>query len=370
MAVATRHPRRAALEATGGQKSAPAVRAVWVFSARSDLLIALCWVPLFLVGLRVASAHGPAADETLRRMVGAAFLLSFLHQPLTLGLVYGDANRFRERRRLFTWSPLVALAVVGAAVALHLWVIIPVAAVWNTVHTLQQRYGLSRIYARKSGYGSPLLDRWVLYAFMVSALLVVAANPGTLRLVDRVELDPTNAGAVRRLVEARPFALMALVVFGTAAAALLVALIRQEMRQASGASAPANPAKWLYQGSSLALIVAIALNPAAGFIAYVGAHAIEYFVVVYKTAESRYGAKSDPTTLLGRAAYRPAGRAACFAAVAAAAFLVYSRTHGQAFDVVLYTVGILHFWYDGFIWKLRKPAIAADFSIAPGTRSV
>ena len=30
---------------------------------------------------------------------------------------------------------------------------------------------------------------------------------------------------------------------------------------------------------------------------------------------------------------------------------------------VLYTVGLLHFWYDSFIWKMRKPAVAADFGI-------
>jgi hypothetical protein len=38
--------------------------------------------------------------------------------------------------------------------------------------------------------------------------------------------------------------------------------------------------------------------------------------------------------------------------------------HGDAGNVVLFTVGALHFLYDGFIWKLRKPAVAADFAIA------
>ena len=35
----------------------------------------------------------------------------------------------------------------------------------------------------------------------------------------------------------------------------------------------------------------------------------------------------------------------------------------QAYLIALYSVGILHFWYDSFIWKLRKPAVAANFGI-------
>jgi hypothetical protein len=145
--------------------------------------------------------------------------------------------------------------------------------------------------------------------------------------------------------------------------------VRQEVRQLARSRAatavPANPAKWLYQASSLLLIGSIAVDPAAGFIAYVGAHAIEYFVVVYKTTETRYGRTRDGSTLLGRAAYRPTGRLACFAAVVGVGVLVHARLAGDVFDVVLYTVGVLHFFYDGFIWKLRKPAVAADFAIQP-----
>ena len=31
--------------------------------------------------------------------------------------------------------------------------------------------------------------------------------------------------------------------------------------------------------------------------------------------------------------------------------------------VVVYTIGLLHFLYDGFIWKTRRPAVAADFGV-------
>jgi hypothetical protein len=352
---------------------APALRASWIFGRGPDLLIALCWLPLWLVGHRLAGGHGAHNDTLLRSAVAATFLLSFLHQPLTLGLVYGDINRFRQQRRLFVWTPPIAVMVITFAVVLHLWVVIPIAALWNTVHTLQQRYGLARIYGRKAGYGSARLDRLVLYAWMTAAVLVVAADPGTLGLVKRVSLDGVNGGGVRLLVDARPWALFLLVPVSLVAVAAAAALAGQEYRQwvragtAVGVGVnpahPVNPVKWLYQASSLLLIGSIAVDPAAGFIAYVGAHAIEYFVVVYKTTETRYGRQRDGSSLLGRAAFRPLGRFACFAVVVGLAVLAHARLAGQVYNIVLYTVGVLHFLFDGFIWKLRKPAVAADFAI-------
>ena len=302
---------------------------------------------MFVVGHRLSAGHGPHDDELLRAAVAAAFLVSFLHQPLTLGLVYGDPRRFRERRRLFVWAPPITLAVVLVAVSFHLWVIVPVAAIWNTLHTLQQRYGLSRIYARKAGYGSARLDRWVLFAWMASVALIVAASPGTASLVTRVRLDHVNGSGVRLLTDIRPVALVLLAPVATAAVLLAATIVRQEARAGSP-----NTAKWVYQASSLALIAAIAVDPAAGFLAYIGAHALEYFVIVYKTTETRHG--------------RQLGRTAGLAGVVGVALVAHGQLHSQVYDVTLYTVGALHFLYDSFIWKLRKPAVAADFAIPRG----
>jgi hypothetical protein len=180
---------------------------------------------------------------------------------------------------------------------LHLWVVVPIAAIWNTVHTLQQRYGLSRIYARRARYGSAALDRWVLYAWMSAAVLWVAANRTTAPLLQRVSLDNVNAGGVRLLSQARPVALVLFVPVGLVAVGLALAVMVQEVSVARrrawplpadagrvpavGEPVAANPAKWLYQASSVVLIASIAVDPVAGFIAYVGAHTIEYSVVVY-----------------------------------------------------------------------------------------
>ena len=294
-----------------GPRVKPRWRADWIYDAPTDLLISLCWVPLFIAGHQLSAARGAHADSMLRWAVTSILVVSFAHQPLTLALVYGDRHQFAQRRPLFVWAPPITVAAVVVAVVFHLWVIVPIAALWNTIHTLQQRYGLSRIYARRAGYGAAGLDRWVLYSWMGAAVLLVAANPATLGLVRRVSIGDLNASGVRLLSGLRPIALALFVPAALAAVGLAGAIVAQEAGMVAGpdrgrsgptgptgpapapsglnAGANANPAKWLYQVSSLALIASLAIDPAAGFIAYVGAHAIEYAVVVYKTAEFCYG---------------------------------------------------------------------------------
>lgn len=323
--------------------------------------MALCWIPIFVVAHQL-SASG-ANDELLNRMFRGAFVLSLLHQPLTLALVYGDREQFALRRRLFTWSPPIAVGLIAGAVLLDLWIVVPVAAVWNVVHTLQQRYGLSRIYSRKAGYGSARLDRAVLYLGMVAAVLIAGSSTKTLAALGRIMLDDRNSAAITDLTAVRPFALWLVTPAVTAFAVVLWMLVRQERRHLT----QANPAKWLYQASSIALIAAIAVDPLAGFVAYVAAHAIEYTVVVDKTVEKRYAAARPDMPLLGRVVRDQRARLGSFALFVALIMWFESGVRdaipGHAYLIVVYSVGILHFWYDSFIWKLRRPAVARDLGV-------
>jgi len=117
----------------------------------------------------------------------------------------------------------------------------------------------------------------------------------------------------------------------------------------------------------LLLIGAIALDPLAGFTAYVAAHAIEYFVVVYKTTKSRYAKAQERPSVLGRVAGGTTGRISFFAGFTGLFLVLDAKLQnaipGHTYDIIVYSIGILHFWYDSFIWKLRKPAVAANFGI-------
>jgi hypothetical protein len=67
--------------------------------------------------------------------------------------------------------------------------------------------------------------------------------------------------------------------------------------------------------------------------------------------------------VLGRVAGSRRGRVAVMVVVAGGAHALARQFSGEPANVILFSVGALHFLYDGFIWKLRRPAVAADFAI-------
>jgi hypothetical protein len=326
--------------------------------------MALSWIPVFAVA-HVLTA-GPSVISTHRIQEGVALglLISFLHQPLTFGLVYGDQRQVASHRRLFMWAPVVVGGVAGLAAWRNWWIVVPVAGIWNLQHTVQQRYGVQRIYSGRSGYGSARLDRAVAYVPMAAVLLAIAVMPSTTGLVQRSQIDSRNAQGIELLVHLRPVAGGLLAVTAGAMIAVIVSSVRLEIR----AGTKANPAKWLYQGSSLLLLGSIVVDPIAGFIAYVTAHAVEYAVIVDRTARKRYGTSSVDAPIrtpgvLGTMARRPLGRVAYFGTVVVVALVLYQSVHGVWVNAIVYTVGALHFTYDAVIWKLRKPAIAREFGV-------
>ncbi len=157
--------------------SVPPVRARWIHSPAVDLLLATCWIPF------AVAAHWTADD---RSMIGtvlvATFTLSFAHQPLTLPIVYGDPEERAARRRLYTWCPVVFLVAAVGGLAVSVAVVAIVAGLWNAEHTLMQRYGITRIYARKAGSptsGRPGSRRPCSSGGLVLAAVVAAASAGT-----------------------------------------------------------------------------------------------------------------------------------------------------------------------------------------------
>ena len=339
----------------------------WLFDAPTDLAIAWCWVPFFVAAHLFTIRTGTAADLSVQRLLTWVLLASLLHQPLTLLLVYGDRHQFAQRRRLFVLAPLVAVVLIGVAVQLDLWVIVPIAAVWQNVHTLQQRYGLLRIYARKAGYGGQRLDRAVLFVPFVAVLALVALLPITAAQVARFGglLDADTASEVGLLSDARPALTALLVPLGVATVAVLVRYLRQE--RAAVADGQANPAKWSYLGSVLLLTASLPVDPVAGLIAIIASHAIEYGIVVMRTLRSRYGARPERTSLLSRLAGTTPRRWMLLAVFLGAFWLLDDRMRDvlpwHTYLIALYTVGLLHFVYDAIIWKVRRPAVASGFGI-------
>ena len=366
---------RASGRSAAGRAPRAGVRWHWLYDARTDLLLSWCWVPFLALGVVLSARPGPAADAALGRLLTAVLLVSLLHQPLTLLLVYGDGAQFRLNRKLFTWAPPVAVVALAVGVGLNLWILVPVAAVWNAVHTLQQRYGLLRIHARKSGYGHPRLDRAVIFVPFAAVVAVAAALPSTAQQINGLADQlggGQNSGAAREIVSARPVLLVLAVPLVLAAAAVLAAYVRQEAAAARRGEADAG--KWVYLAGTLTLIGSALIDPAAGLAAYIASHALEYVIIVVRTLRSRYSARPGtvppprPASALAVIAATPLRRTGLLATFLGAFCVLDLWSRGvlppAVYLTAIYSVGLLHFLFDAVIWKTRRPAVVASFGPA------
>ena len=312
--------------------------------------MALIWVPFALAAH--AAAHDPGA---LRGLVTATLLFSFAHQPLSLWLVYGDERQRDAYQALFTWAPLVVIAVVAAGTAVQPAVVALAAGAWNLAHTLRQRYGVSRLYGRLSGVDCAT-DNRLLWAWLTAAVLFAVAHANLAAIARQIGLDARNTSAIDALASARGAALMLIPIAGAVAIVLTARSARAELVRGAH-----SPARLLYLASTALLLVILAVEPVTGFVAYVGGHAAEYFFVVQWRVD-RAATKTSVGDRVGALARRvgSGGTLLVYAAVIVPlTFWVKAHQESDIGIMVVLTLGALHLLYDGFIWRTPKPAPSA-----------
>jgi len=331
-------------------------RARYLHGPATDVAVGLAWVP-FALGAHLLEG----TTRWLGVLVASVMLLSFTHQPLTLGLVYGDREQLARRPLLYVLSPVVFVGLIALGLHVSLALVAAIAGLWNAEHTLMQRYGVTRLYGRKVGDDHGPLEKPMLVSWLVLALVVTAASTRTPGLVRKIGFGSTNATAVRLLTDLRPLAGWLLL----PVVAVVVALAARWLSAERALGPRANPAKHFYVASTAALFLVILVDPIAGLVGYVASHAVEYFVVVHRSLKGRAGT----TSLVARATTTPSRRAGLYVAylggIVAFAAVTYDLDGGQVYRFAVLLLGALHIFYDGFIWKLRRPAVASSLGLAP-----
>lgn len=344
----------------------PAATRAWVHGPVTDVLLGWCWLPVALL------MH--SIEDSITRtqaLMAIIFVISFSHQPLTLGLVYADQAQRSAHRRLYAWAPIVALALILVGLNVSLTLVGLIAGLWNAEHTLMQRYGVLRIYGRKAGDDNGRIEKPMLVVWLVTALLFMGAYVNLPRMAAKLGIDETNTRGVNVLDSVSGAARVLFWVAAVASVVLAVAWIRAERCVVrTSPTNPARTAKWIYAAGTLGLVAAVMIDPLAGIAGYVAAHAIEYFGIVHSSLRRRASTGDEST--LAAATSTPARRVGVyvlyFAAVAALVVVSLSVWEGRMYAFAILFFGALHILYDGFVWKLRKPALAASLGIAPTAR--
>jgi hypothetical protein len=361
-------------------------RSTWYLGPLADLALwQFGWVWL-LVPLACSGDRHP------RDYLGAWIALnvaSFTHRQLTFPCVYLDRGVFARYPRRFVGAAIgvgagfvgsVALArntipaglvagwpdapIPGAVVLIGLGV---VGAVWNGWHVLMQKHGLMRLYAARSGPSAPpLADRALLLGWL--PLWLVAMIPLGEPLIRMYR--PHAAGAYEPVAQ-----LLAGAQWASGPAALLVAVTTVGWwlaeRRANGCSC--RPRLWMASSITLLGAAFFLFPPLKVYLALGFNHAIEYAGFVWGYERRRHAASADP--LLGHLVRRPTLAVLTLVAPVAAVALALEfaddlwvghpvRFGGLRAETWLYAWTVwssfAHFWFDGFLWKLRDPAVRAS----------
>jgi hypothetical protein len=364
----------------------------------------LAWVVL---GLQLVRQDRGGREQWTRKLpcVALPFALAALCSALPLpgldlawvwllgaacgsGLLYAIVAREQEAspvldRRTSPLFPALPGAAVIAALALPGLTLVTVRdlmnalflffILWNGYHVILQKYGILRVYSAKSGVEAKV-PGWV------DRLLVWSWFPIWLVWIARAEADGvlgrlgSESGGLDAMVA--PFLRFGVthfpLLFGAAvalAAGSAGAFLAHEWRVHGLRNAP----RLLFAGGTIAFYATFfALGIFPFYSAFAFTHGIEYVVFIWAFQRRRYaGGRADSPTL-SRWVHNPVLFYATFTALLcgvtfyvryAGVHVFTNRTPPAAFGESLwewirwYTMyqAMLHFYYDGFLWKMRKP---------------
>jgi hypothetical protein len=340
-----------------------AKKSPWIVSARYDAAFFLA-PPLaaLLVGLFLGATG--LGDDPIELGADVSTLSSFgigvlIHAHLVAVFVrsHGNPSIFRAFPVRFLVVPIALFAAILASKWIAITAMV-VATFWDVWHSGAQTFGFARIYDRNAGVppkAGRRLDFALHQLLYAGPILAGATLLDHLIVLEEYEIFDGGLSDVLVLVpaEAQGHAstlTWIVLLAGVAFLALYVVHQRRLARRGHGAS----PQKvFLVASTALTSIVTWGFNPwGEAFLIMNAFHAVQYLALVWATEGERL-------TQRLRLARLPFGRS-----LALIAFLGSVLAYGcatelvdpeiEAFWAVTMVVSLMHFWYDAFVWSVRK----------------
>ncbi|MBL8752015.1 MAG: tetratricopeptide repeat protein [Planctomycetes bacterium] len=334
-------------------------RSGWFHSPAFDLLFVLAvpavtW-PLVMLG------QGELGAGRLNLLIA---LTATGHYCATFVRAYGDRELFARFRVRFLLVPaallvgFLALFHAGHGAAVQL-----VVSAWAFWHWLAQAFGFARIYDIKAGCHdrtSAWLDRALVIVGFVSA---VTLNPGSVATFAKLFLDAGYA-----LPDAERFAVVQDTVL--VAVAVTATLYLLHLGRCLALRRPWSWQKQLMHVTTIGYYwfsFAWLDNVLVAYVLYELFHDIQYYAITWLTCRQR--ATRAGTTGWFRAMFAGgAGGTLLFLGVMTGfgALDFAGRPHANTGLAVFLTLAVLHYYYDGFIWKAREQSLGRDLGIGSG----
>jgi len=283
---------------------------------------------------------------------------------------YGDRELFRRHRVRFIAAPILLVALCWACRQLGLEGLELLMFLWAWWHGLAQVYGFMRIYDAKAGGGTrrrAAVDLATCVVWFAGALLFAPDKLAQILTALYASGGPfLPAAALAGLRVA--WAVVALAVTAT-----FVATTLADWRRGAAPSLP----KFMLVASSFAFwwVATVLIRPTIlGVAAFEIFHDVQYLAIVWVFNRSRVEA-GKPVGPVTRFLFQPRpALVALYVGLVLAygwlGMLDVARGDGEL-KLTIYGVvaasALLHYYFDGFIWKIRDPGTSAALGVAGGS---
>jgi tetratricopeptide (TPR) repeat protein len=342
---------------------------LWILSSWRDLILYVC-TPLLIVPMFVLAQTRWSAEDIY--LFVAAFGAMGHHLP---GMIraYGDRALFQRFKWRFIFAPIFLVVVCTIFFLWDLKGIVLIVFIWGVWHGMMQTYGFCRIYDAKVGSFAALTRRldFATCGIWFAAAVLLSSQ----RMTDVLETYYSAGGpfippGLLRVAQQGLFAL-ALAVSGV----FLANYIRMWVR-----GKRPNPVKLALLITSISFwwycnnIVASILVGVALFEVF---HDVQYLSLVWIYNRKRVETDSSIGGFM-RFVFRRSGSLVGLyvGLIFAYGALGYFKSHVGIDTVKRMLTGVvtasalLHFYYDGFIWKVREKSTRQSLGIGGGTADV
>ncbi|MGE4605792.1 MAG: hypothetical protein AAEJ52_03515 [Myxococcota bacterium] len=335
------------------------------------------WVDTFfligapLVGIAMFVPFGvnppafyPIPDFHFAGFVADGFITAVIFSHLGLVFFRSHLNTaiFRKHRFRFVGAPILLFAGVYTST----WALLLVGVLatwWDVYHSSMQTFGIGRLYDLRAGNDPEVgrrLDR--IWSLLLYAGPILGGASLIIHLDDFYTFQRVGSalfvGAPAAALGYARYLTYAVLGFGTLFTAYYIHSYRNLSKQGYRIS-PQKVA--LYAILGVVSIVCWGFNSyAEAFFVMNFFHALQYFFIVWYTEKGNITKKIG----LGRFAL---GRyvALMVFVMTATCFGVWSTGYWlgpdsslHLFEATLLVVSIMHFWYDGFIWSIRRKELS------------
>jgi tetratricopeptide (TPR) repeat protein len=342
---------------------------LWILSGWRDLILYVC-TPLVIVPMFVLAQTRWSAEDIY--LFVAAFGAMGHHLP---GMIraYGDRALFQRFKWRFIFAPIFLVVVCTIFFLWDLKGIVLIVFVWGVWHGMMQTYGFCRIYDAKVGSFAALTRRldFALCGIWFATAVLLSSQ----RMTDVLETYYSAGGpfippGLLRAAQQGLFA-FALAVSGVFLANFIWMWVRGKRP---------NPVKLALLITSISFwwycnnIVASILVGVALFEVF---HDVQYLSLVWIYNRKRVETDSSIGGFM-RFVFRRSGSLVGLyvGLIFAYGALGYFKSHVGIDTVKRMLTGVvtasalLHFYYDGFIWKVREKSTRQSLGIGGGTADV